>query len=214
MTKASRKAALRAAQISPALVIYLDPRLRILFANGHCERLLGYTSCELQGRELADIVDPATLRYARRHAASIERNGARSCEYVLRHKDGSSRRCRVHAIADRDEQGKRVGYFACTSDGSEERAARAAERLREAKQMLALELDGGERPETVRRLLTTHVGRELRTPLASIIAALELLREGLDGELRNPEDSFVGLALENAERLSALIERLTGHATQ
>lgn len=163
----------------PAVLVYLDAKLRILFASDYCRQLFGYAPLEILGRSLSDMVDPRTLRYVRGHAASLARGNTAPYEYVLRHKDGSLRRYRVNAIPDRGPEGQHLGFFACTSDG-------------------ALAVGSA----------LHRVGPELRTPLASVIAALELLREGVDRGSGPERDQFLALALENADRLAARIEAL------
>ena len=175
----SRPLAQTIAHSVPAVLVYLDAELRILFASDYCRQLFGYAPLEILGRPLSEMVDARTLRYARGHAAALARGVAPPYEYVLRHRDGSLRHCRVNAIADRGPEGQHLGYFACTSDGSP--------------------AVGG---------ALHRIGPELRTPLASVIAALELLREGVDRGSRPERDRFVALALENADRLATRIEDL------
>src|SRR5207253_263260 len=123
---ASREIGRRVADNAPTILAYLDRDLRILFVNRHCRALLGYAPADLIGRSLADIVDPGTMKYARGHAAKLEHSNRECREYVLHHKHGSKAFPRVHAVADRDEHGRNIGLFACTSDSSAERIAREA----------------------------------------------------------------------------------------
>jgi len=184
-----------AAGEAPAVLAYLDPDLRILFANPRCQALLGYEPSELIGRTLADVVDPGTLRYARAHAAALERGNQATCEYVLRHKDGTLRHFAVSAVADLDADGRNCGFYACTA----------------------------ERPSWGRRRSTsgpmprvpgpangwyTRARHDLRTPLASVIAALELMRENGSTDCGLKCDALVGMALSNAGRLALTVEQL------
>jgi PAS domain S-box-containing protein len=87
------------------------------------------------------------------------------------------------------------------------REARAlAEATLEGCMELSGELDERRRLERVRRELHRAANHEVRTPLASIIAALELLREGAHGGAAQRE-SFLELALQNAEQLAAAVEQ-------
>src|SRR5437868_12203086 len=106
----SRAMGCRVADNAPTILAYLDRDLRILFVNRHCRSLLGYSPAELIGRELADIFDPGTMKYARGHAARLEHSNRECCEYVLRHKHGPQAFLKVHAVADRDEHGRNVGF--------------------------------------------------------------------------------------------------------
>lgn len=194
----------RVADKVPAILVYLESNLRILFASEHTMQMLGYTPGEILGRPLADFVDARTLRYAQAHVAAIERGDAVPREYVMRHKDGSRKYCQVHAVADRDASSGDRGYFACISDISSARAAR--EKTRRTRDRLGKALERGRKRS--RQALVTHAEHELRTPLASVIAALELLREMVQPGPAADGERFVGMALENAHRLSRRVERL------
>jgi len=126
----------------PAILVYLDAELNIRFANRHCYEILGYAPREILDRSLAEVMDPGTLKYVRRHAGELERGNGAPFECVLRHKNGSPRYLKVQATSDRDAQGRSIGYFACTSDSSSERATHAA--LRVAQKRLGLALDAAE----------------------------------------------------------------------
>jgi signal transduction histidine kinase len=58
-----------------------------------------------------------------------------------------------------------------------------------------------------RRELFSAANHELRTPLASVIAALQLLREGAYAPSGQSRESFLELALQNAERLARAVEQ-------
>jgi PAS domain S-box-containing protein len=207
----------RVAQNAPALLVYLDVNLRILFASGHCRQLLGYEPGEIRGRPLADLVDAGTLRYARSHVAELECGNTAPRKYVMRHKDGSPRYCQVHATVDRNARGGSVGYFACTSDIPAISAVRQARRVAQDclvrshagnRQLLAAMSERGRGRKRARRDFFTHAEHELRTPLASVIAALELLGDATLPGAATEAGPFVGVALENAHRLSRRVERL------
>lgn len=201
----------------PAILLHLDNRLRIVFASGHCRNLLGYAPREMHGLALAEMLDAGTLRYVRTHVAALERGQAGARDYVLRHKDGSLRFCQVHAVMERDAGGRRLGYFACALDNAAARAAQVA--MRKAQGRLGAALDGildllaamTERVRGHRRARREFVARaehELRTPLASIVASLELMREGQAAGTALPCAPLIGTALDNADRLTRLVGRL------
>jgi len=192
----SRNMVRRVADNAPTILAYLDRDLRILFVNRHCRSLLGYAPAELVGRALADVVDPGTRKYARGHAAKLEHSNRECCEYVLRHKQGSTAFLKVHAVADGDEHGRNIGFYACTSDSSAERIAREALRQERERQ------SGGALNRFAR------AGHDLRTPLASVIGALELVREFSSHDPGFDPDGLVEMALTNADRLALVVERL------
>jgi PAS domain S-box-containing protein len=70
---------------------------------------------------------------------------------------------------------------------------------------LSAEVDEYRRLERVRAKLVATTNHELRTPLAAIVAALEMLRERPDGEPHEVQ-TLLSLALRNAERLARVVE--------
>jgi PAS domain S-box-containing protein len=172
----------RVAEHAPALLVYLDADLRVRFVNRHLVVLLGRTPREIRGRSLADLLDPDTLRYALAHMAEVERGNLAPRDYVLRDKRGESKVVQVRAAPDRNSRGRRVGFFACTGHPS-----------------------GRRRLDPARRQLVAAANHHLRTPLASIIAALDLIRDGA----QQPAEtlSFAGVALQNAQRLARVVEQ-------
>jgi signal transduction histidine kinase len=61
--------------------------------------------------------------------------------------------------------------------------------------------------KAARRRAVEAASHDLRTPLASVIAALELLRDGARPHGIDTTSSFAGLALESAYRLEQALER-------
>ena len=171
----------RVAEQAAATLVYVDKDLRVRFANRHCHELLGRAPDELHGCDLAELVDTATLRFARRHVAEVEKGRSAPREYALRHKDGSKKFVQVTAVPDRDPAGRSVGYVLSSFDNAGQRAA-AAE--------------------------VAAANQALRTPLASVIAALELLQNDALSLSGGTPDTLLALALENAERLAVVVEQL------
>lgn len=178
----------RVARMAAASLVYVDTRLRVRFANRHCHELLGHSADALHGRDLAELVDTVTMRFARLQVADAEKGAAAPREYALRHKDGSKRHVQVSAVADRDATGRSIGYVLSTAGRSADPAAQGA-------------------PSSTQRELLAAANHALRTPLASIIAALELLQDGrLPASAGTPE-SLLAMALENAGRLAGVVEQ-------
>lgn len=330
-----QKLANRVAENAPAMLVYLDSDLRVRFANRHCYELLGRAPREILGRLLAELLDERTLRYALSHVAEVDRGNPAPRDYVLLDREGARKFLQIRAVADRDAQGRRIGYFACSADNAAQRAAEARLRhalagagagiwewnldegevyyspefsallgyeeprfaaefnffsalhpddhagmfdafadavqegrrldrefrmlctdggyrwlrgvgraecdadsgsmrfvgtardisarkhaeleLAEARKLVVATLEGcmevceelneRRRLDRVKRELFTAANHELRTPLASIIAALELLREGADAVPNHSRESFLELALQNAEQLARVVEQ-------
>ena len=134
----SESTAARVAENAPAMLVYLDAELRVRFANRHCYELLGRAPREILGRLLSELVDPRTLKYALAHLAELEQGNTAPRDYVLRDKDGAQRFLQVHAVPDRDANGRSIGYFTCGADNSGARALRAALAASEERLSLAL----------------------------------------------------------------------------
>jgi PAS domain S-box-containing protein len=326
----------RVAEYAPAMLVYLDAELRVRFASRHCYELLGRAPREILGRLLAELVDPRTLKYALSHVAELDRGNHMPRDYVLRDSEGARRFLKVHAVPDRDEHGRSVGYFASTQDRAAELAAQERLRfalagaqagmwewdltknevyyspefkallgyseagfapdftffaevhphddeatfdavaqaaqegrpfdrefrmrcadggyrwlrgvgravldadsgavvrfvgtardisarkqaeleLRDARALVDATLDscmevteelaGRRKLDRVKRELVATANHELRTPLAAIIAALELMREGAGESSGHSKESFLTLALQNAEHLARVVEQ-------
>ena len=178
----------RVAREAAASLVYVDARLRVRFANRHCHELLGHSPDSLHGRDLAELVDTVTMRFARLHVADAEKGASAPREYALRHKDGSKRHVQVSAVADRDATGRSIGYVLSTAGRPSEAVAR-------------------DEPSPTQRELLAAANHALRTPLASIIAALELLQDGRLPASAGTPQSLLAMALENAGRLAGVVEQ-------
>ena len=196
----------RVALHAGATLVYVDRDLRVRFANRHCHELLGHAPDALHGRDLAELVDTATLRFARLHVEEVEKGAAAPREYALRHKDGTKKFVQVSAVADRDPSGRSVGYVLSTSDNAGERAA-AVQAALDRCRALARDLDQRTRLDSVRRELLTAANHALRTPLASVIAALELLQHEPRPAAAGSPESLLAIAIENAGRLAGVVEQ-------
>lgn len=161
--------AARVAEHAPSLLVYLDHTLTVRFVSRHARALLGRSPDALVGRALAELVDPGTLRYARLHAAELERGNLEPRDYVLLDGRGARRVLLVHAVADRDAQGRSVGYFASTCDTAllrdmrrELHEARAGlDRILETALALAAEVDQRRRLDRERTRLLLQLAHEL-----------------------------------------------------
>ncbi|HZN86894.1 MAG TPA: PAS domain-containing protein [Burkholderiales bacterium] len=149
-------------------------------------------------------------------AAAIQDGGVFDREFRIRCADGGYRwlRCIGRAIVD-PATGSTVRLAGTVRDISPRKQVES--RLREAQALVQATLEGQlaaaeqqgerERLDQVKRELVAAAGHELRTPLASIIAALELLCEGKALGTERAAESFLRLALRNAERLARVVEQ-------
>jgi PAS domain S-box-containing protein len=146
-------------------------------------------------------------------ADAIEACGGVDRELRMRGADGSYRWLRCVGRATR--AGGVVARF--TGAARDISPRKEAERqLHEARALAQATVDGcleivaelNERRklDNVRHELMAAANHEVRTPLASIIAALELLRDGGGRGEGQAAEAFLGLALQNAERLARVVE--------
>ena len=148
-------------------------------------------------------------------AEAIQVGGGFDREFRMRCADGEYRWLRASGRAIREGDSGTVTRLAGTvTDISARRAAEG--QLREASKLVQASLEGcldiaeesavRRRLEGVRRELLAAANHELRTPLAAIIAALELLRDGKCPPHERNAQAFLALALQNAERLARVVE--------
>jgi PAS domain S-box-containing protein len=107
-------------------------------------------------------------------------------------------------IADGAE--RPIGYLFVARDVTETR--RNQELLREALQREQLAVDHLRALDDAKDDFVSTVSHELRTPLTSIIGSIELLEDGMAGELAPQQKQMVDVIERNAERLLAMANDL------
>jgi signal transduction histidine kinase len=107
-------------------------------------------------------------------------------------------------IADGDA--RPIGYLFVARDVTETR--RNQELLREALQREQLAVDHLRALDDAKDDFVSTVSHELRTPLTSIIGSIELLDDGMAGELLPAQRQMVEVIERNAERLLAMANDL------
>jgi PAS domain S-box-containing protein len=99
-----------------------------------------------------------------------------------------------------------IGYLFVARDVTETR--RNQELLREALQREQLAVDHLRALDDAKDDFVSTVSHELRTPLTSIIGSIELLEEGMAGELAPAQKSMIDVIERNAERLLSMANDL------
>lgn len=135
-------------------------------------------------------------------------------EFRMRHADGGYRWLRGVGRAVRGAAGVVTRFTGTARDITARKSAEL--QLAEAQTLaqatvdscleITEELDERRKLDRVRRELVAAANHEVRTPLASIIAALELLRDGACPPQGQAAEAFLDLALQNAERLARVVE--------
>ncbi len=184
--------------------------------NTGAQELLGYGADEVTGRmRLEALQDPDEL--AEEAAAEGTApgfptivagvaSGPRTRDWTYVRKDGSEVVCAVTMSAVRDAFGTHIGYLAVARDVTE---SRRSERV--LVETLQQEREAVERLQGLDRNTSDFVsmlGRELRTPVTSIVGYIEMLQEGTAGMVTREQARLLDSVRGNGERLLALIEDL------
>src|SRR5262245_28187669 len=146
---------------------------------------------------------------------AIQAGGCVDREFRMRCADGGYRWLRGVGRATRDPRSGVVTRLAGTARDISHRKE-AELQLREAQRLAQATVDGcleiveevteRRKLDGVRHELMAAANHEVRTPLAAIIAALELLRDSGRPQSGQAAEAFLTLALQNAERLARVVE--------
>ena len=179
-------------------VITISEKGLIETVNPATERIFGYQSEELQGRNVSMLM-PAPYREEHDgYLANYRNTGERKIigigrEVQGRRKDGSTFPLEL-AVSEMIVNGERM-FTGIVRDISERKETE--EKLRAAMQRV--------HEQRIKDEFIATVSHELRTPLTSIKASLELIAGGAAGELPDNANMLVGIASKNSERLLMLI---------
>ncbi len=167
-------------------IIGWSPDLRIVSWNPGAERIYGYTAAEILGRPFP-ILLPAGRQDEARHLVERLQRGEhlQNYETVRERKDGRPIDVSVTVSATRDEAGRITGFSTIARDITERKAI---ERLKDE--------------------FIATVSHELRTPLTAIRGHVELILDGEAGPVTPLQRQFLGVAIQNTDRLAALINDL------
>ncbi|MCB1021301.1 MAG: PAS domain-containing sensor histidine kinase [Bryobacterales bacterium] len=157
----------------PSLVI--EPDETIVHVNEAFETLSGYAGADVEGRRLADFLEPDGSNADPRSARCRTRGGFVAVRVSIRPMAGvlgpNLRLVRV------EEGGEPGGAF--------------VDRLG-----AGLELEGE---------FLARISHELRTPLTAVQEGLDIVVDGLTGPLNDNQREFLGLARRNVQRLTRLV---------
>jgi PAS domain S-box-containing protein len=169
-------------------IIGLDSRYRITFANAAGERILGYESGELVGRDVFNVLHPTRpdgtpLPQAETpiFAALVEGNARSQAEGTFWRKDGTSFPVQYVGAPIRGDNAV-VGAVITFQDVTQRREI-----------------------ERMKNEFISVVSHELRTPLTSIRGALGLLAGGKVGAVPEKAQRMLDIAVNNTDRLVRLI---------
>ena len=200
--------------------IATDAKGVIQIFNVGAERMLGYTALEVMNVITpADISDPEEL-IVRSKVLSAEFDtpitpgfealvfkASRGIEdiYELTYvrKDKSRLPAMVSVTALRDANGAIIGYLLIGTDNTARKQVEAERvKLEQFLQQKNVELEEASRMKSE---FLANMSHELRTPLNAIIGFSEILRDGLVGELTEPQQRFIGDIFSSGNHLLSLI---------
>ena len=177
-----------------ALILYNMDSLRLVDANAAAGRLLGYEIAELVGRNVAELMTPASLAVLRRELPRIRELPRYSALWQLQHRDGHTLDIAIHGQnwAEGDNHLRQALLIDITA-----RVRAETELLRALDELAATN-------ERMREL-GHAISHDLQEPLRQVTSFAQLLErryaDGLDGEGRQ----FIQYVVEGSTRLKSLL---------
>jgi PAS domain S-box-containing protein len=197
-------------------IVGTDRSGRITVVNAGAEALLRFDAHEATTRSFLDFLEPEEL--ATRGVAAgvpvgfqtlvhdISEASSRTRDWTWVPPDGVPLMVSMTTSVIADGSGRPIGYLFVARDVTETR--RNQELLREALQREQLAVDHLRALDDAKDDFVSTVSHELRTPLTSIIGSIELLEDGMAGELEPDQKQMVDVIERNAERLLAMANDL------
>jgi PAS domain S-box-containing protein len=177
---------------APLGIVVVDGDNRVQRVNPRFQDLFGYSSGEVIGRELDDLIVPAADRAAARgFNRQAQETGRAVAEVDRQRKDG--RIVPVRLSAAPVEGGVSGDLFVQYEDISERRQAEQV--MREAR-------DTAERLAKARSSFLANMSHEIRTPMNAVVGFVELL---LDTELTTDQRRALELVRSSAEALLTIL---------
>jgi signal transduction histidine kinase/HAMP domain-containing protein len=166
-------------------VYAVDHERRIRYANAQVARLLGRPAGEIVGQFCGDVLQPQPV------------NGERPCE----------RNCPI--LAARDSPHGSAREMLCLRDGSTRSAiVLSAPPVQGIQVQILRDETDLEAARRARDSVLGNISHEFRTPLAALLASIELLRDGLNGMPPEAQRELLANVERGVLRLMRLIDNL------
>jgi signal transduction histidine kinase len=166
-------------------VYAVDHERRIRYANAQVARLLGRPAGEIVGQFCGDVLQPQPV------------NGERPCE----------RNCPI--LAARDSPHGSAREILCLRDGSTRSAiVLSAPPVQGIQVQILRDETDLEAARRARDSVLGNISHEFRTPLAALLASIELLRDGLNGMPPEAQRELLANVERGVLRLMRLIDNL------
>jgi two-component system, NtrC family, sensor kinase len=178
---------------SPDCIVALDSAAVYNFVSPRVHDLLGYSSGEILGRRLGDLIHPADRPVVLERFEYLFQMEPHTVEleFRARHKSGHWVTLRANAGPLCDTAGRMSGVVASARD------------VTEAKR-LELQLVQSEKLDAMGQLIG-GVAHELNNPLAAILGASDILRENAADDLSRHQATLVYL---QAQRAASIVQSL------
>jgi PAS domain S-box-containing protein len=197
-------------------IVGTDRTGQITVVNAGAEALLRFDAREATRHSFLDFLDPEELTL-RGVAAGVDvgfetlvhgvtGDGSYTRDWTWVPPDGVPLVVSMTTSMIADGAGRPIGYLFVARDVTETR--RNQELLREALQREQLAVDHLRALDDAKDDFVSTVSHELRTPLTSIIGSIELLEDGMAGELGTEQKQMVDVIERNAERLLSMANDL------
>jgi len=197
-------------------IVGTDRTGRITVVNAGAEALLRFDARQATTGSFLDFLDAEELRLrgvaagvpvgfeALVHGVTAAESRTRDWSWVP--PDGVPLVVSMTTSMIADGAGQPIGYLFVARDVTETR--RNQELLREALHREQLAVDHLRALDDAKDDFVSTVSHELRTPLTSIIGSIELLEDGMAGELAPEQKQMVDVIERNAERLLTMANDL------
>ncbi|HET6167135.1 MAG TPA: ATP-binding protein [Marmoricola sp.] len=197
-------------------IVGTDRAGRITVLNAGAQALLRFDAHDASAGSFLDYLDPDEVS-RRGLAAGVEAGfdvlvhgvteaESRTRDWTWVPPDGVPIVVSMTTSMIADGSDRPIGYLFVARDVTETR--RNQELLREALQREQLAVDHLRALDDAKDDFVSTVSHELRTPLTSIIGSIELLEDGMAGELQPAQLQMVDVIERNAERLLAMANDL------
>ncbi|MBI5631749.1 MAG: PAS domain S-box protein [Elusimicrobia bacterium] len=165
-------------------VVMVDDQGRVLMMNPAAEQIYGASLAQLAGKPLSEAVGENHVTALAAEIATPTDRPIKPEVKVLA--DEETRRVvKAAGAMVQNEAGKVVGMVSALTDSVKH------------KEFQSLQRD-----------FVAHVTHELRAPLSSIRAALEILQDEVSAKIEQKDNQVLGTAIRNSERLSGLIDSI------
>jgi PAS domain S-box-containing protein len=162
-------------------VVVVDDQGKILMMNPAAEQIYGDTLAQSAGKA---ITEKASDQFVVTMASDLATTGDRDIDSTVKSSgaEDTKKTLRASSAVVKTEEGKVVGVVTALPDATKHREL-----------------------QKMQRDFVAHVTHELRAPLSSIRAALEIVQSEYGSNMESEEARMLGTALKNSDRLAEMI---------